>query len=64
MSSYTRGIRSPPVLCVAQTQAADVGDFLFSLLCPRLLDQPTQHTNPGWDNVTGLGTPGASFFGL
>ena len=18
---------------------------------------PTQHTNPGWDNVTGLGTP-------
>jgi subtilase family serine protease len=25
---------------------------------------PTQHTNPGWDNVTGLGTPGPSFFGL
>jgi subtilase family serine protease len=25
---------------------------------------PTQHTNPGWDNVTGQGTPGASFFGL
>ena len=22
---------------------------------------PTQHTGPGWDNVTGLGTPGASF---
>jgi len=22
---------------------------------------PTQHTNPGWDNVTGLGTPNASF---
>src|SRR5205823_11488205 len=21
----------------------------------------TQHTGPGWDNVTGLGTPGASF---
>jgi hypothetical protein len=19
---------------------------------------PTQHTNPGWDNVTGLGSPG------
>jgi subtilase family serine protease len=25
---------------------------------------PTQHTNTGWDNVTGLGTPAASFFGL
>ncbi len=23
---------------------------------------PTQHTNPGWDNVTGLGTPGSGFF--
>jgi subtilase family serine protease len=23
---------------------------------------PTQHTNPGWDNVTGLGTPTSSFF--
>lgn len=22
---------------------------------------PTQHTNAGWDNVTGLGTPGAGF---
>jgi subtilase family serine protease len=22
---------------------------------------PTQHTNPGWDNVTGLGTPSNSF---
>jgi subtilase family serine protease len=22
---------------------------------------PTQHTNAGWDNVTGLGTPGAAF---
>jgi subtilase family serine protease len=22
---------------------------------------PTQHTNPGWDNVTGLGTPGSGF---
>jgi subtilase family serine protease len=22
---------------------------------------PTQHTNPGWDNVTGLGTPSAAF---
>jgi subtilase family serine protease len=22
---------------------------------------PTQHTNPGWDNVTGLGTPTAGF---
>ncbi len=22
---------------------------------------PTQHTNAGWDNVTGLGTPGSSF---
>jgi subtilase family serine protease len=22
---------------------------------------PTQHTNKGWDNVTGLGTPGAAF---
>jgi subtilase family serine protease len=22
---------------------------------------PTQHTNPGWDNVTGLGTPNSSF---
>ena len=22
---------------------------------------PTQHTNPGWDNVTGLGTPKAPF---
>jgi subtilase family serine protease len=22
---------------------------------------PTQHTNPGWDNVTGLGTPSSSF---
>lgn len=25
---------------------------------------PTQHTGPGWDNVTGLGTPGASFLDL
>lgn len=25
---------------------------------------PTQHTNPGWDNVTGLGTPTSSFFNL
>jgi subtilase family serine protease len=25
---------------------------------------PTQHTNPGWDNVTGLGTPGLSFLDL
>lgn len=25
---------------------------------------PTQHTNAGWDNVTGLGTPGASFLSL
>jgi subtilase family serine protease len=25
---------------------------------------PTQQTTPGWDNVTGLGTPGANFFGL
>lgn len=25
---------------------------------------PTQHTNPGWDNVTGLGTPTSSLFGL
>jgi subtilase family serine protease len=24
----------------------------------------TQHTNPGWDNVTGLGTPNASFLTL
>jgi subtilase family serine protease len=22
---------------------------------------PTQHTNPGWDNVTGLGAPGSGF---
>jgi subtilase family serine protease len=22
---------------------------------------PTQHTGPGWDNVTGLGTPGSTF---
>jgi hypothetical protein len=22
---------------------------------------PTQHTNPGWDNVTGLGTPQGVF---
>jgi subtilase family serine protease len=25
---------------------------------------PTQHTGPGWDNVTGLGTPTSSFFNL
>jgi subtilase family serine protease len=25
---------------------------------------PTQHTGPGWDNVTGLGTPGSSFLNL
>jgi subtilase family serine protease len=25
---------------------------------------PTQHTNPGWDNVTGLGTPNGSFLSL
>jgi subtilase family serine protease len=25
---------------------------------------PTQHTGPGWDNVTGLGSPGASFLDL
>jgi subtilase family serine protease len=25
---------------------------------------PTQHTNTGWDNVTGLGTPGVSFLTL
>jgi subtilase family serine protease len=24
----------------------------------------TQHTNPGWDNVTGLGTPGTAFLSL
>lgn len=22
---------------------------------------PSQHTDPGWDNVTGLGTPGSTF---
>ncbi len=25
---------------------------------------PTQHMNAGWDNVTGLGTPNASFLTL
>lgn len=25
---------------------------------------PTQHTNPGWDNVTGLGVPTGSLIGL
>ena len=25
---------------------------------------PTQHTNAGWDNVTGLGTPGSAFLDL
>ncbi len=25
---------------------------------------PTQHTNPGWDNVTGLGTPNSSFLSI
>ncbi|HEV7448841.1 MAG TPA: hypothetical protein VGO18_40125, partial [Steroidobacteraceae bacterium] len=25
---------------------------------------PSQHTNQGWDNVTGLGTPNASFLSL
>ncbi len=25
---------------------------------------PTQHTGPGWDNVTGIGTPGSNFFNL
>jgi len=25
---------------------------------------PTQHTNAGWDNVTGLGTPGSSFLSI
>jgi subtilase family serine protease len=25
---------------------------------------PTQHTGPGWDNVTGLGTPGSLFLNL
>jgi len=25
---------------------------------------PTQHTGPGWDNVTGLGTPSSSFLNL
>jgi subtilase family serine protease len=25
---------------------------------------PTQHTNSGWDNVTGLGTPGSEFLNL
>jgi subtilase family serine protease len=25
---------------------------------------PSQHTNSGWDNVTGLGTPNASFLSL
>src|SRR5207249_7376926 len=25
---------------------------------------PTQHTNTGWDNVTGLGTPSNAFLGI
>jgi len=25
---------------------------------------PTQHTNAGWDNVTGLGTPNSSFLSI
>lgn len=25
---------------------------------------PSQHTNPGWDNVTGLGTPGSAFLSI
>jgi subtilase family serine protease len=25
---------------------------------------PSQHTGPGWDNVTGLGTPGVAFLSL
>ena len=25
---------------------------------------PTQHTGPGWDNVTGVGTPNSSFLSL
>ena len=33
--------------------------------CLRTFDDysgsPTQHTNAGWDNVTGLGTPTANF---
>ncbi len=28
------------------------------------IGSPTQHTGPGWDNVTGLGTPSSSFLSL
>jgi subtilase family serine protease len=39
--------------------SAGVSDFLRTF--DDYSGSPTQHTGPGWDNVTGLGTPGASF---
>lgn len=39
--------------------SAGTSDFLRTL--DDYSGSPTQHTGPGWDNVTGLGTPTASF---
>ncbi len=39
--------------------AAGTSDFLRTF--DDYSGSPTQHTGPGWDNVTGLGTPSSSF---
>jgi hypothetical protein len=39
--------------------SAGTSDFLRTL--DDYSGSPTQSTHAGWDNVTGLGTPGASF---
>ena len=41
---------------------AGVSDFLRTF--DDYSGSPTQHTNPGWDNVTGLGTPSSGFLNL
>jgi subtilase family serine protease len=38
---------------------AGTADFLRTL--DDYSGSPTQHTGPGWDNVTGLGSPGTGF---
>ena len=43
-------------------ESAGTADFLRTF--DDYSGSPTQHTNPGWDNVTGLGTPSSGFLSL
>ena len=59
MSSRSRPRSPAATIITASTQADGTSDDLGTF--DDYSGSPTQHTNPGWDDVTGLGVPDGIF---